>query len=61
MLTAGSFIGFILSPNKVLNDMLDSKTNPVSVIGTVTNFRERTPILDVKNFQKLEAKPDWMK
>ena len=60
-LAAGNFIGFILAPSKVLSDLLESKNDVVTVIGTVTNFKERTPILDIKNFQKLEQRPDWLK
>jgi hypothetical protein len=60
-LAAGSFIGFILTPSKVLNSLLESKYGVVTVIGTVTNFKERTPILDIKDFQKLEQRPDWLK
>lgn len=60
-LTAGNFIGFILAPGQTLNNLLDSKNNLVTVVGTVTNFKERMPILDIKYFQKLEQKPDWLK
>jgi hypothetical protein len=60
-LAAGNFTGFILAPSQTLNNLLDSKSNLVTVVGTVTNFKERMPILDVKYFQKLEQKPDWLK
>jgi hypothetical protein len=60
-LATGDFMGFILAPNNTLSEVLNLKINPVTVIGTIVNFMGRTPILEIKEYQKLEVRPDWLK
>jgi len=60
-LIAGNFIDFDLTNNDNLKQILDSKIDLVTVVGTITNFKQRNPILDIRIYQKLEERPDWLK
>lgn len=60
-LSAGEFADFILSENEKLEEIIKSGDKEVTVIGTVTAFRGKTPILDIRDYKKLEKRPAWLK
>jgi copper chaperone CopZ len=60
-LMAGESTGFILSENEKLKEILKSGDKNVTVVGTVAAFRGNTPILEIKEFKKLEKQPEWLK
>ena len=59
-LGAGKYTGFILSENDVLERLMRSGDRMVTVIGTVTAFRGKVPILEIRDYQKLEERPEWL-
>ncbi len=59
-LGAGKYTGFVLTENDVLDRLLRSGDRMVTVIGTVTAFRGRIPILEIRDYQKLEERPEWL-
>ena len=60
-LSAGEDTKFILSENDKLDELIKSKDKAVTVIGTITAFVDnKTPILEVSEFEKLEKIPAWL-
>jgi copper chaperone CopZ len=59
-LSAGKFSDFVLSENEKLKAMLKSGDRIFTVVGTVTAFRGLTPILNIRDYKKLEERPEWL-
>jgi copper chaperone CopZ len=47
---------FILAKNQKLNEILDSGHRTFSVEGTVTSFRDETPIMEIQKFERSPGK-----
>ncbi len=56
-LRTGEFTGFVLSVNEKLKEILKSEDRIVAVIGTVTAFRGKIPILYISDYKKIEKQP----
>lgn len=57
-LAVGDFTGFVLSRNERLDDILKSEDRKVIVIGTVSAFRGKVPILHINEYKKIEEQPE---
>ena len=56
-LMAGEFNGFVLAENEKLKEVLRSADKNVTVVGTITAFRGKMPILHIRDYQKIEKQP----
>ncbi len=56
-LIAGEFGGFILAENEKLKEILESENRSITVVGTVTSFRGKIPILNIKEYKETEERP----
>jgi len=56
-LMAGELNGFILAENEKLKEILKSEDRSITVVGTVTAFRGKIPILNISEYKKTEERP----
>jgi hypothetical protein len=59
-LSAGPF-NFILSENKNLGEMLESGDVVYSVVGMITAFNAKVPILEIEAYKEIKEMPEWLK
>jgi hypothetical protein len=56
-LVTGESGGFVLAENEKLKEILKSGDNGITVVGTVTAFRGKIPILNISDYQIIEERP----
>ena len=56
-LVAGEFSGFILAENEKLREILRSEDRNITIVGIVTAFRGKTPILNISDYKKIGKRP----
>jgi copper chaperone CopZ len=54
-------LSFALSYNPNLAQMLRAKDKIYTVLGTITAFNVKVPILEIKSYKEVKEMPDWLK
>lgn len=59
-LSAGESGSFVLADNDKLAEILKSGDKVITAVGTVTAFWGHIPVLDIRDYKKLEKYPEWL-